>query len=421
MGLSAPSAPKYEYLLTGDSCNFAASLGNWVNSGGTLTRDTTAAYKLSGLAASAKYVTTATSDYAEVAVPGTFKAGKRYDGLVYLKCEAGTYPADQINLILGLQGTDDTGTAGVYTIGTSSKFVGASGQHAPVVVSWTPSANRTGVKLRFKRHAGTASIACHIAYAQVLPVETGQEIGLRALVEPGDSTKSHWHSQYLTDGPGGAGLFWGSYLTVNSRDSKVSLDLKDDGTAVVTASHAAGSDLADEGLDIEVGPDFVGLYISERSASTVQLYADVEDYMLQLRHRGTGGWSASDDGTVNARIDSFFEWVFQVAGTLTTGTNKSSYFRAGYKCRVDEVQCHVATAPTGQALIVDVNDDGTTVFTTQANRPSIADGANDDTSGVADGGTAIAKDSVIAIDIDQVGSGVAGADLTVHVRGRYIW
>lgn len=115
-----------------------------------------------------------------------------------------------------------------------------------------------------------------------------------------------------------------------------------------------------------------------------------------------------------------FEWVFRKAGTLSVTTNVGEYFRAGFACRITEVQVHVGTAPTGAALIVDVNDDGTTVFTTQGNRPQVADGANDDTSGTPDGGTSVVKDSVITIDVDQVGSGTAGADLTVHVRGRYI-
>jgi hypothetical protein len=118
---------------------------------------------------------------------------------------------------------------------------------------------------------------------------------------------------------------------------------------------------------------------------------------------------------------SYFQWVFRKSGTLSATTNVCEYFRVPFKARIDEVQVHVGTAPTGQALIVDVNDDGTTVFTTQGNRPTVADGANDDTSGAADGGTAIAKDSVITVDVDQVGSGTAGADMTVHVRGRYIW
>ena len=114
-----------------------------------------------------------------------------------------------------------------------------------------------------------------------------------------------------------------------------------------------------------------------------------------------------------------FQWVFTVAGTLTTGTDKCAYFRVPRKVRIDEVRVHVGTAPTGDAVTIDVNDDGTTIFTTQTSRPSIDATGSDAVSGVPDGGLAVAKDSVITIDIDIVGSGTAGSDLTVFVRGRY--
>ena len=115
-----------------------------------------------------------------------------------------------------------------------------------------------------------------------------------------------------------------------------------------------------------------------------------------------------------------FQWIGYVAGTLTTGTDKCAYMRVHDKCIIDEVRIHVGTAPTGASLIVDVNDDGVTVFTTQGNRPTIAISGSDAVSGAADGGTAVAKDSVITIDIDQVGSTIAGADLAIFVRGRLI-
>ena len=122
-----------------------------------------------------------------------------------------------------------------------------------------------------------------------------------------------------------------------------------------------------------------------------------------------------------SRPPNFFQWAFPVSGSLTVTTNISTYFQAPARVRIDEVRCHVGTAPVGATILVDVNDDGTTVFTTQGHRPTIADGANDATSGAADGGTSVAKNSVITIDVDQVGSGTAGSDLTVFVRGRYVW
>jgi hypothetical protein len=62
---------------------------------------------------------------------------------------------------------------------------------------------------------------------------------------------------------------------------------------------------------------------------------------------------------------------------------------------------------------VDVNKNGTTIFTTQANRPTIAIGANT-ALGTPDI-TALAQNDYLTFDVDQIGSTVAGANLTVQV------
>jgi len=72
------------------------------------------------------------------------------------------------------------------------------------------------------------------------------------------------------------------------------------------------------------------------------------------------------------------------------------------------------TAPVGAAVIVDVHKDGTTIFTNQAHRPQIADGANVGNTTDIDVAS-WATDAYLQIDVDQIGSGTAGSDLTVHI------
>jgi hypothetical protein len=74
----------------------------------------------------------------------------------------------------------------------------------------------------------------------------------------------------------------------------------------------------------------------------------------------------------------------------------------------------VGTAPTGAAILVDVNKNGTTIFTTQGNRPSIAAGGNASSAAVPDV-TSLAAGDFLTVDVDQIGSTVAGSDLTVIV------
>lgn len=114
---------------------------------------------------------------------------------------------------------------------------------------------------------------------------------------------------------------------------------------------------------------------------------------------------------------SFWGWqtfFFSAEGNLTTGAkNLRVYMPGAYK--IDSVFIAANTASSGSAIIVDVNKGGTTIFTNQANRPQIAVGANTGTSGVPDV-TALAAGDYLTFDIDQIGVGTTGADLTVHVR-----
>jgi hypothetical protein len=107
---------------------------------------------------------------------------------------------------------------------------------------------------------------------------------------------------------------------------------------------------------------------------------------------------------------------FAVTGTLVVGTDKAPTLLAPCSLTITKVKLVVKTAPTGQAIIVDVNKNGTTIFTTQGNRPQIAAGATTGDSGTPDV-TSLAEGDKLTVDIDQIGSGTAGADLTVEVVG----
>lgn len=102
-----------------------------------------------------------------------------------------------------------------------------------------------------------------------------------------------------------------------------------------------------------------------------------------------------------------------IAGAQTTGVKKFAWM-VPFDATIVDVKTRLDTAPTGATFIVDVNKNGTTVFTTQGNRPTIAIGANV-SSNVAPDVTAVAAGDQISFDIDQIGSGTAGSDLYVAV------
>lgn len=106
------------------------------------------------------------------------------------------------------------------------------------------------------------------------------------------------------------------------------------------------------------------------------------------------------------------------SGTLTTGAGVTPVNSSRPRTLLGVfLACN--TAPTGAAILVDVNKNGTTIFTTQGNRPTIAISAKTSTViAVPDVTTFAALSDVLTFDIDQIGSTIAGADLTIALLWR---
>ena len=68
-------------------------------------------------------------------------------------------------------------------------------------------------------------------------------------------------------------------------------------------------------------------------------------------------------------------YTFSVTGTQC-GRDREVADLSGRRLRRRDGARRPYTPPAGAALVVDVNKNGTTIYTNQANRPSIAAGAN---------------------------------------------
>jgi hypothetical protein len=110
---------------------------------------------------------------------------------------------------------------------------------------------------------------------------------------------------------------------------------------------------------------------------------------------------------------------FDFAGNLVVGTGGARmYNREGVTLTIVGVWLYIITAPTTQAAILDIHKVGTTIYTTQANRPQIAAGANVGALAVPDV-TTWADGDYLTIDVDQIGSGTVGADLNGGIVVTY--
>lgn len=101
---------------------------------------------------------------------------------------------------------------------------------------------------------------------------------------------------------------------------------------------------------------------------------------------------------------------------LTTGTAKST-FRMPYAFTLSAVRASVTTAPTGSTIIVNIKESGTTILSSRITIDATLKTSVTSSSQPVISDTALADDAEITVDIDQVGSTVAGTGLKITLIG----
>lgn len=136
-------------------------------------------------------------------------------------------------------------------------------------------------------------------------------------------------------------------------------------------------------------------------------------YRLLLQCDGVGNWVeiarsryiAADLADTGKAIP--YPIAFDLAGALTTGVKKISRY-IPYDIVIVNVTGIVGTAPSGGACIVDLLDDGASIFASQAEMVNIADAATSDTSATKN--SAVAAGSILTIEVEAANS---AADLSL--------
>jgi|TARA_R100000149_G_scaffold66436_1_gene45369 hypothetical protein len=162
----------------------------------------------------------------------------------------------------------------------------------------------------------------------------------------------------------------------------------------------------------------------ESSSSDMIISNTVNDKVIQFSVKDDGGTSRTASFTAvthdnNIQLKGVEEVIIVALSDettdLTTGTGKAS-FHMPFAMTLTKVKASVNTAPTGASIIVDINEAGSTIFSTQSNRPTIAaSGTTANAAGIND--TALADNALITFDIDQVGSSAKGKGLKVTLYG----
>lgn len=134
-----------------------------------------------------------------------------------------------------------------------------------------------------------------------------------------------------------------------------------------------------------------------------------------LQYNGSQWINTTLSGVGAQTIPYVNQALLTVEGTLSVMDSPLRiYNNTGENKTITEVFLAVDTAPVGSAIIADVHKNGTTIFTTQANRPQIAASANTGNTLSIDVPT-WADGEYLTLHLDQVGSSTAGSDLVAHI------
>jgi hypothetical protein len=101
---------------------------------------------------------------------------------------------------------------------------------------------------------------------------------------------------------------------------------------------------------------------------------------------------------------------------LTTGTAKVT-FRMPFAMTLTGVRSSVTTAPTGSTLVVDLNEGGTSVLSTKLSIDATEKTSVTAATAAVISDSTLADDAEMTIDVDQIGSTIAGTGLKVTLIG----
>jgi hypothetical protein len=127
-------------------------------------------------------------------------------------------------------------------------------------------------------------------------------------------------------------------------------------------------------------------------------------------------WVFGISQSQGAKKESFTVAASDGVSDLETGTAKVT-FRMPYAFTLSEVRASVTTAPTDANLLVDINESGVSILSTVLSIDAGEKTSTTATTAAVISDTTLVDDAEITIDIDQIGSTVAGAGLKVTLIG----
>ena len=170
--------------------------------------------------------------------------------------------------------------------------------------------------------------------------------------------------------------------------------------------------VSDEGTDLTTKGDLHGY-----STENIRVGVGTNDHVLTADSTNSLGVAYKDVGTLSGAKLAFIVAASDETSDLTIGDDKVQ-FRMPFAFAVTEVRASVNTAPTGAAISVQIQESGSDILSTPISIDISETSSESAATPPVISDSSLADDAIIAIDLDAVGSTVAGSGLKVVIIGN---
>jgi len=187
-------------------------------------------------------------------------------------------------------------------------------------------------------------------------------------------------------------------------------DLVDD----LTPQLGGDLDMNGHGIDFPTTPNITDVLDEDDMASDSATKLATQQSIKKYVDDNVGGGGGSGSIAVSGAFTA--EW--KADGILSAVTEVDGSFIAPEDGTIQSVSVHAQIPGSAGSTILDVNINGTTAYTTQGNRPTLA---YDDADGIliatAPDVTSVSAGDIITVDIDQVATGASSLSVTILLTG----